>query len=166
MKKIISILAVMAMTASMLTGCGASSEAGQTQESSAKAVTADVNALGDDLRNKITYQDDLAQMDAETVAMFINLDGVSVAKACAYESSGATAEEIVVLECASSDDAKKAASAFKVRVAEQKESFENYVPEELTKLGNAVIATSGCYAVLSVSDDADTAKSVISEYLK
>lgn len=148
---------VMAMVcaAFVLTGCGGSKE-----------VTADVTKLGADLAEKITYQDTLTQMDAQTAAMYIDLSAVSVTASAIYESSGATAEEIIVLECASASDAAKAADAFKTRVADQKESFTDYVPEELTKLGNAVIATSGKYAVLSVSDDADTAKSIISEYLK
>lgn len=155
MKKLFTIVCTIACAMTVLAGCGG-----------AKEVTADVKALGADLAGKITYRDELNQMDIDTAAMFMNLSDVNVTNSVFYETSGATAEEIIVLECASADDAAKAANAFKTRIADQKESFENYVPEELEKLDKAVLATSGKYAVLSVSDDPDTAKSIISDYLK
>lgn len=160
------ILAAVCMAA-VLTGCG-SKDAGTSEasETTSAAASASAKAIGADLAGKITYQDELSEMDIDTASMFINLSDVNVVDSAIYESSGATAEEIIVLECASSADASKAAGLFKTRVAEQKENFEDYVPEELNKLGKAVIATSGNFAVLSVSDDADTAKSIISDYLK
>lgn len=159
MKKFGVLTVVLALSALVLAGCGDSKS-----EGGAKSV--DVKALGGDLAGKITYQDDLSETDLDTLSMFMDLSGVDVKSASIYESSGATAEEIVVLECGTPADAAKAADVFKTRVADQKDSFQDYVPEELDKLGKAVIATSGNYAVLSVSDDADTAKSVISDYLK
>lgn len=155
MRKLLSMVCALSCVMVMLTGCGGTKE-----------VSADVNALAGDLASKITYQEELAQMDLDTASMFINLSDVSITNSVFYENSGATVEEIIVLECASDADAAKALEAFKTRVSEQRESFENYVPEELKKLDKAVLATSGKYAVLSISDDPDTAKSVISEYLK
>ena len=155
MRKTVTIVCALVCALTALTGCGA-----------AKEVNADVKALGADLAGKITYQEELAELDIDTAAMFINLSDVNITDYVIYENSGATAEEVIVLECASADDAAKALAAFKTRVADQKESFENYVPEELTKLDAAVLATSDKYAVLSVSGDPDTAKSIISDYLK
>lgn len=157
LKKAISILLVSVVGMSILAGCGSGNEA---------KVAADATSIANDLRNKITYDDDIAEMDLDTASMFIDLSDVDIVKSVIYESSGATAEEIIVLECASADDAAKAITAFKTRVSEQKSSFEDYVPEELPKLSSAVIAQSGTFAILSVSGDADTAKSIISEYLK
>ena len=125
----------------------------------------DVAALGNDLATKITYQDSLGQMDLDSAGMFLNLSGLNVVKASIYEGSGGTAEEIVVLECGSDEDAKKAEEVLKTRVSEQIESFTDYVPEELTKLNAAVIKVSGKYAVLSVSDTPDEAKKIIDQYM-
>ncbi len=125
----------------------------------------DVNALGNDLNTKIAYADTLGQMDIDTASMFLNLSDVNVVKASIFEGSGGTAEEIVVLECASDADAAKAEQVLKDRVSEQIESFTDYVPEELTKLNAAVIKTSGKYAVLSVSDNPDEAKKLIDQYM-
>jgi hypothetical protein len=104
-------------------------------------------------------------MDIDMAGMFLNLSDVNVIKAAIYEGSGGTAEEIVVLECATADDAKKAEEVLKTRVSEQIESFTDYVPEELTKLNAAVIKVSGKYAALSVSDTSDEAKKIIDQYM-
>ena len=131
----------------------------------AKKADFDVDALAGDLNTKITYKDTLSPMDIDMAGMFLNLSDVNVIKAAIYEGSGGTAEEIVVLECAPADDAKKAEEVLKTRVSEQIESFTDYVPEELTKLNAAVIKVSGKYAALSVSDTSDEAKKIIDQYI-
>ncbi|MCR5688149.1 MAG: DUF4358 domain-containing protein [Lachnospiraceae bacterium] len=138
----------------LLTACGS------------KAADFDVHALADDLAANITYADSLSPMDLDTAKMFINLSDVNAVDGAVYEGSGGTAEEIIVIECASAEDTKAAENALKTRVAEQIESFTDYVPEELTKLNAAVIKTSGKYAVLSVSDTPDAAKAIIDKYMK
>ena len=146
-------VAVIAVSAMILAGCGS------------KKADFDVDKLGSDLATNITYQDSLSQLDLDSAGMFLNLSGLDVVKASVYEGSGGTAEEIVVLECASDADAKKAEEVLKTRVSEQIESFTDYVPEELTKLNAAVIKVSGKYAVLSVSDTPDEAKKIIDSYM-
>lgn len=131
----------------------------------AKKADFDVDALAGDLNTKITYKDTLSPMDIDMAGMFLNLSDVNIIKAAIYEGSGGTAEEIVVLECATADDAKKAEEVLKTRISEQIESFTDYVPEELTKLNAAVIKVSGKYAVLSVSDTPDEAKKIIDQYM-
>lgn len=153
MRKTVSTVIAMMAAIAVLAGCGG------------KKADFDVAALGNDLATKITYADTLAPMDLDMAGMFLNLSDVNVTKAAIYEGSGGTAEEIVVLECASDEDAKKAEEVIKTRVAEQIESFTDYVPEELTKLNAAVIRVNGKYAVLSVSDTPDEAGKIISNYM-
>ena len=152
MRKLTILMAMVAAVA-VLAGCGG------------KKADFDVDALGGDLATKITYADSLAPMDLDFAGMFLNLADVNVTKAAIYEGSGGTAEEIIVFECASDEDAKKAEQVLKTRVSEQIESFKDYVPEELTKLNAAVIKVNGKYAVLSVSDTPDEAKKIIEQYM-
>ncbi len=151
MKIVTVVMCALAMMA--VIGCGA------------KKADFDVTALGNDLATKITYADAIAPMDIDMAGMFLNLSDVNVKNASIYEGSGGTAEEIIVLECETEDDAKKAEQVLKTRVEEQKESFKDYVPEELTKLNAAVIKVNGRYAVLSVSDTPDEASKIIAEYM-
>ncbi|MCR5734771.1 MAG: DUF4358 domain-containing protein [Lachnospiraceae bacterium] len=138
----------------------------ETEEVQTEVKEASAAEIGTELREKITYSDELSEIDTDTAKMYIYLDDVSIDEAKIYESTGATAEEIVVLKCSSADDASKAKSAFEQRIEEQKEAYTDYVPEELVKLSKPVIITNGEYAILSVSDEPDKAKEIIGAYFK
>lgn len=134
----------------------------QAQEAEAVAINAKdiANALA-----ALDYDDAPSEVDLDTAKMFLNLDGIDIAESYIYESSGATAEEIVVLKCADAANASKAKDVFSQRIEEQIENFTDYVPEEVPKLKDAVVAVNGEYAVLSVSKDASKAKEIIEGYL-
>lgn len=139
-------------------------EESEEAEDSADATenkSVDAKAIADSLLSEISYTDQLSAVDLDTAKMFLNFADVEINEAYIYESSGATAEEIVVLVCKDSDSAAKAKSAFEQRVSEQKENFTDYVPEEVPKLNDAVIITSREYAILSVSGDSAKAKDII-----
>ncbi|MCR5222909.1 MAG: DUF4358 domain-containing protein [Lachnospiraceae bacterium] len=148
-KRVIAALLIVGLA--LLTACGSKS-------------AMNVDEVSKRLLNEIAYQDELSSMGLDTASMFLNLSDIEVKNAAIYETSGWTAEEIVVLECASGADADKAKAALEARVAEQKVNYEDYVPEELDKLNDAVIVESGNFAVLSVSNDPDAARKILSEY--
>ena len=148
-KKILAIASIIIMAA--LAGCG-----------SAKAMN--VSEVSDRLFKEITYQDDLSKVDLDTAAMFLNLSDIDIKEAAIYETSGWTAEEIVVIEGATSEDADKAEAMLATRLEEQKTNYVDYVPEEMDKLNKAVIVKSGNFAILSVSNEPDKAKNIIGEY--
>lgn len=129
--------------------------------------TEEVSAEGiaDLLKTNIDYTDELMEVSLEKASMFYDFTGIKIDEACLYESSGATAEEIVVLKCADSQSVAAAKEVLSNRVSEQIESFKDYVPEELTKLKAAVIISNSNYAILSVSDDPAGAKEVIEKML-
>ncbi len=147
MKKI-SILMMMGLALLSMTACGKKKEIS----------VSDVSAK---LLSEITYTDELAEIDLETAKMLFYLDDAQINEAKIYESGGATAEEIAVFGCASSEDADQVMTAMQTRVEEQKESFRDYVPEELLKLDKAVLVKNGNVVVLSVSDDAEKALQII-----
>ena len=131
----------------------------ETAPEAEKAVN--VSDLAGTLLNDVKYDDTLTEVDLDTAKMFLNFADVEIEEAAIYESSGATAEEIVVVKCKDSDSAAKAKTAFEQRVSEQTENFTDYVPSEVPKLKAAVIITSKEYAILSVSADDAKAKEII-----
>ena len=171
-KDLIRRMLVITVAGMMLAGCGDKKESESAKEpeeisTEAEAVNAeaseeeaDIEGIARDLRNEIAYKDELTEIDLDTAAMIFSFGDAKIDKAVIYESTGATAEEIAVLECASQEDAKKAAQAFEMRVSEQKEAFEDYVPGELNKLSEAVIVTRGNTVILSVSDEPEKAKEI------
>ena len=145
-----NIITVAMLVAVLLTvGCGTAKEL-------------NVDDVSAKLLSEITYTDELSEIDLETAQMLFYLDDIQITKAKIYESGGATAEEIAVFECASTEDADRVMTAMQTRVEEQKESFRDYVPEELLKLDAAVLVKSRNVVVLSVSGDAETARKIIS----
>lgn len=148
--KIVSLMLALSMAFAMI-GCGGS-----------KAMN--VSEVSERLFKEIAYQDDLSKVDLDTAAMFLNLSGIDIKEAAIYETSGWTAEEIVVIEGATAADADKAKAMLEARLEEQKTNYVDYVPEEMDKLNKAVIVESGNFAIMSVSNEPDKAKSIISEY--
>ena len=146
-----AVILAVAAAAAVFAGCGSKKEM-------------NVDEVSGRLLSEITYQDELSKTSLDTAAMFLNLSDIDIKNAAIYETSGWTAEEIVVIECGSKEDADKAKAALEARVAEQKVNYEDYVPEELEKLQAAVITESGNFAILSVSDEPDKAKSILAEY--
>ena len=92
----------------------------------------------------------------------IGISADSYTKAKVYvSSSGGTAEEIDCFEAKDADSAKAIADTLTARVESQKKVFENYVPEEMTKLNDPVLVTNGNYVYLCLSNDNDKAKEII-----
>ena len=154
MKKRLFLAGLALIVAAGITGCGGGS------------VDVDAQGLADALKTGIVYKDDLSPIDLDTARMIFNFKDADITEAAFYESTGATAEGIVVIKCAGEADAGVIEESLKSRVEEQKESFTDYVPGELEKLNTAVINRQGNCAVLSVSDEPDKAREIIGSYFK
>lgn len=139
---------------------------GEQKEAAAEQTGINAEALANSLKDELPYTDTLTAVDIETAKMFLNLADVEVEESYIYESSGATAEEIVVLKCKDKDSASNAMKALEQRISEQTENFTDYVPEEVPKLNSAVVAVKDVYAVLSVSNDSTKAKELVIAGLK
>lgn len=151
-KRLTGIVMCVAMAVAML-GCN-------------KAKEVDVTSLANELNTGIVYQDELTILGEDVVPMIFDFGDARLAEAIVMEGSGGTAEEIVVIKCEDADSAAAVENTLKERVAEQKESFTDYVPAEIEKLDAAVVYRNGSYAVLCVSDEPDKAKSIIESYFK
>lgn len=147
-------LAMILVTCVVMTGCGK------------KEVNVDVSSLGNRLNTEISYSDDLGEVDIDMAGRLMNLSDVNIVNGAVFIGAGATAEEIVVLECATTDDAIKAKSAFVEHVREQKELFADYAPEEVVKLNSAVIDSAGKYAVMCICGDEAKASDIVKEAFK
>ncbi len=150
-KRVIALTALVLFAAGLLAGCGAKKEM-------------NVDEVANRLLKEITYQDELGKMDLDTAGMILNLSDLDIKEAAIYETSGWTAEEIVVMQCGSAEDAAKAKAMLDTRVEEQKANYVDYVPEEMDKLNVAVVEQIGDFAVLSVSNEPDKAREILKDY--
>lgn len=133
---------------------------------SGKDVEFDIHALAEELNTGITYQDPLEKLDDDMVGLLYAVDGL-VEDSVVYMGSGATAEEIAVFACNDTETARDEVEPIvKEHIESQITSFENYVPEEVAKLKDAVVRQAGKYVAVSVSNDPNTAKEIMDRYMK
>ncbi len=151
MKRILSLILIMALALTTV-GCGAGGE---------KDV--DVSALASALAQQVTYEAPLKELTAEQLGNYVTLP--EGAEAAAYMSSGTTAEEIMVVRCASGDDAAAVQASIESFLADQRAEMERYLPGEVARLESAVLARKGSCVVLCVTADTQTAEGIIKEYL-
>ena len=98
------------------------------------------------------FSEELDALDADLVAGVYGL-AAEPASAAVYASTGATAEEVVVLKYEKQEDADAAYKALEKRVADQKEACEGYLPLEIPKLDSSIVKESGLSVLLVVAND-------------
>ena len=129
-----------------------------------EAKTIDAQALAKSLATEIKYDDTLKELTADEISMLVDLpeDVDSVM----YAGSGSTAEEVGVFTAQDSNQAKETMEDVQKYLDDQADSFQDYVPEETKRIGNAVLEQKNQYVVLCVSGDSDQAKEIIEKAFK
>jgi len=147
MMKKTGLLAVLTAGVLLFAGCGG------------EAKTIDAQALAKSLATEIKYDDTLKELTADEISMLVDLpeDVDSVM----YAGSGSTAEEVGVFTAKDSNQAKETMEDVQKYLDDQADSFQDYVPEETKRIGNAVLEQKNQYVVLCVSGDSDQAKEII-----
>ena len=123
----------------------------------------DVSSLADDLNAKTIKSDTLTETSSDMLSTIYFFENGQVSESKAFMSSGATADEICVVKCVDEDAAKAVTELFQTRVNNQSKLYESYNADEVGKLDDAIIKSSGSYAVLVVCDDYDEAGDVLKE---
>jgi hypothetical protein len=125
--------------------------------------TVDVAGLADDLNAKTIKSDVLTETNPDMLPTIFFFEDGQVNESKTYMSSGATADEICVVKCVDENAAKAVTELFQTRVNNQSKLYESYNADEVGKLADAIIKSSGSYAVLVVCDDYDEAGDLLKE---
>mgnify|MGYP001019727754 CR=1 FL=1 len=154
-----TLILMLALTL-MLAGCTQRQQVSQpmpTQE-------VDVAQLADDMLAALTIDDDMLEIDRETIVNLYEYDSESIAAFKVYASATmSTANEVGVFKAASAEDVEFIEEMLSYRLQTQKFNYENYVPAEMTKIENAQVLKSGLYVALVVSDDPEPAKKIFNQ---
>lgn len=150
MKKKISMIVAICLSVGMLTACGGSKE-----------VSIDTSALANSLVNDIAYESELSELSSDEIENYI--DVVDEVEGIMYMSSGSTAEEVVVFTAPDTSAAQTMLANVETFLADQKSSFEDYIPAEAKRIEDAVKVSKGNYVVVCVSGDSDKAKQIIDQ---
>lgn len=152
MKKWIALIMTGALL--LLTACGGPSGAAD--------VEIDLDLLAEQLLDSGIFEEPLNRTDPGIAEKIYGIAGA--AEAQLYVGSGATADELALFAFADAESAQAAVQLAELRVADQRESFADYLPQEVPKLDRAVIQTRGPYLVVCISGS-DDAGQIISPFL-
>ena len=150
---VISFICVLFLPAA---GCGAGG-AGQP------AFTLDVAEAGQRLYQELEFRDQLEELNPVVVYTLLGIDESHVAAQKNYFGSGATAEEVVVLQAVDQEALQQLRFALEARLETQIDIYADYAPEEVSYLRGAVLEEKDVYIILCVAADADAAARLVGE---
>lgn len=124
-------------------------------------VQIDMQKMSEKLITSQIFEDDLSQVDKDTIIKKYNFNSEKIKDVTSYVGTGATAEEILILEMLDKNDIEETEKIIKTKIEERKEDFQNYLPEEVFKLENYNLENKGNYIILCISNDYNKAKDII-----
>lgn len=116
------------------------------------------------IKNSTTFVDDMFEISDKVTKDFYSLpDGVTDFKVF-VSASGATAEELAVFKCDSKQTSEQVIKACEKRIENLIEKFEDYIPEEMIKINNAVIEEKNGFVMFICADSTDSAEKSFKDY--
>ena len=168
---------VLVLGLGIMTACGGSTDDGNAGGNNSQETSSDssdtagaeldfeTKELADSIFERGEFKDDLAELSSDVaLERLYALDSSKIEDSSFYTNTNATAEEIAVIKVNDPAYVQTVIEAYNQRVAEQKEACENYLPDEMPKLNDAVIESQGNYVVLCISMDSENAREIIGEY--
>lgn len=111
----------------------------------------------EDLASKIVetnaFEDKLEKVDSEMIMENYNFSSDEIEKLVSYQGSGASSEEIVILQVKDKSKLDSVKEKINTRLQERKEAFESYLPKEVGKIENNILIVKGNYVILCISND-------------
>jgi hypothetical protein len=128
----------------------------------------DIRDPANALIDGIAFEDrmDAASDDAFRALYTVDPADEAVADFVLYTSTGATAEEVSVIEASDAESASGVFTLVQKRVSSLKFEFEDYIPGEMAKLSDPVLVQSGKYIILCVSNDNASAEKLLEDFIE
>ena len=122
--------------------------------------------LAEEISKSNAFEDQLEKIDSEMTMQDYNFSTDEIEQLVSYQGSGATSEEIVILQVKEKSNINSVKEKINTRLSERREAFESYLPEEVGKIDNSILRVEGNYIILCVTNDANTVNNVINKYIK
>lgn len=138
------------------TACGEQPE----DNNDSKAFSPD--SLIEDILSNVTFSGDLKKVDDESASFTFSFSEET--EILLYRTDGYYADEFAVFTSDSASDADAVYDTVTAHVRDLKDSFTDYLPEEVPKIDDAIVEKYENYVILCITDDTDTAKDIIADY--
>ncbi len=125
-----------------------------------------IEELSEEIFKSESFEDELIKVDSEMVMNNYGFTNEEIKQLISYQGSGATSEEILVLEANDKSKLNNIKEKINVRLTERKEVFESYLPKEVYKIDNNILSIKGNYVILCISNDTNKVNTIINNYLK
>ena len=131
-----------------------------------KNIQIDINELATKIMETGAFTDDLAKIDSEMIKDDYGFTNEEIKEIVSYQGSGATSEEIVILQVNDKSNLNSVKEKINTRLTERKEAFESYLPEEVFKIDNNILEVKGNYIIMCISNDSNKVNEAINNYIK
>lgn len=131
-----------------------------------REVIIDINKLAEDIKNQKVFDDTLEIIEKDIAITNYNFNNETIQDLVSYVSTGATAEEILVIEAKDKNSIKAIEEKITERIKERKEAFASYLPNEVYKLENPVLIIKDKYIILCICNNSQNMSEYIEKYLK
>jgi len=126
----------------------------------------DVLSFAKRIQETLTFRDTLGELNKRVLYASYGLDEQMMANGAGFAGSGATAEEIAVFEVKDEADAETVRKSAKAYIESRKNSFKNYIPEEMPKLEHPFVYKNGKLVVVVIADDYKELDDLIKDFIR
>ena len=131
-----------------------------------KDIQINIQVMANRIVGSATFEDQLAQADSEMVMNDYTFTSDEINDLVSYQGSGATSEELVILQVKDKSKINSVKEKINTRLSETREAFESYLPKEVGKIDNNILRVEGNYIILCIANDTNTVNKIINEYIK
>lgn len=126
--------------------------------------TINVDGLVKKVLDKVAFEAELNKLDDSVAEGMI--DTTEGTRLQFYVGSGTFADELIVMTAKNEKDAKQNQENAKTHLAETRKAFQDYIPKEAEKIDKAVSVRCGCYVIVCVTADYETAEETINALIQ
>ena len=131
-----------------------------------KDVQINIQDLASRIVESASFEDQLEQADSEMVMDDYNFSSDEINDLVSYQGSGATSEELVILQVKDKSKINSVKEKINTRLSERRGAFESYLPKEVGKIDNNILRVEGNYIILCIANDTNTVNKILNEYIR
>ena len=125
----------------------------------------DIEELGKKISESGVFQDEIAKVDKEIVYKAYGFNDNLIKEIVSYQGSGATSEEILILQVNEKENLNEVKEMINNRIEERKEIFVSYLPKEVYKLENNIFRVYNNYIIMCISNDNEKVNEIINQII-
>ena len=125
----------------------------------------DIEELGKKISESGVFQDEIAKVDKEIVYKAYGFNDNLIKEIVSYQGSGATSEEILILQVNEKENLNEVKEMINNRIEERKEIFVSYLPKEVYKLENNIFRVYNNYIIMCISNDNEKVDEIVNQII-